>query len=122
MQIVEAELEGDGRAFLAHRFVGLVLDLLDDLFDARRMDAAVGDQPLDRLLRDLAPIRIEAREDDRAGRVVDDQVDAGGQLERADVAPLAADDAALEIVARQIDDRHGRFDRVLGARSAGWLR
>ena len=50
MQIVQPELEGDGFAFLAHRLVGLVLDLLDDLLDARRVDAAVGDQPLDRLL------------------------------------------------------------------------
>ena len=57
MQIVEAELEGDRRAFLAHRLVGLVLDLLDDLFDARRVNAAVGDQALDRLLGDLAAVR-----------------------------------------------------------------
>ena len=115
MQIVQAELEGDRGAFLAHRLVGLVLDLLDDFFDARRVDAAVGDQPLDRLLGDLAAVGIEAGEDDRARRVVDDQIDAGGELERADVAPLAADDAALQIVARQIDDRDGRLDRVLGA-------
>ena len=78
------------------------------------MNAAVGDQAFDRLLGDFAAVGIEAGQDDRAGRVVDDQVDAGGELERADVAPLAADDAALEIVARQIDHRHRRFDRVLG--------
>ena len=78
------------------------------------MDAAVGDQPLDRLARDLAAERIEAREDDRARRVVDDQIDAGRQLERADVAPLAADDAPLQVVARQIDDRDGGLDGVLG--------
>ena len=57
---------------------------------------------------------IEAGQDDRAWRVVDDQIDAGGLLERADVAPFAADDAALQVVARQIDDRHRRFDGVLG--------
>ena len=67
VEIVQAELEGDRAALLAHLLVGFVLDLLDDLFDARRMNAAVGDQLLDRLLRDLAPIRIEARQDDRAG-------------------------------------------------------
>ena len=69
---------------------------------------------LDRLLGHLAAVGIEAGEDDRAGRVVDDQVDAGGELERADVAPLAADDAALEIVARQVDDRDRGLDGVLG--------
>ena len=35
-------------------------------------------------------------------------------LERADVAPLAADDPPLHVVARQIDDRDGGLDRVLG--------
>ena len=43
------------------------------------MDAAVGDQALDRLPRDLAAVRVEAGEDDRARRVVDDEVDAGGR-------------------------------------------
>ena len=86
----------------------------DDFLDARRVDAAVGDQPLDRLLGDLAAVGIEAGQDDRARRVVDDQVDAGGELERADVASLAADDAALQVVARQIDDRDGGLDGVLG--------
>ena len=61
MQIVQAELERDRRAFLAHRIVGLVLHLLDDFLDARGVDAAVGDQALDRLLGDLAAVRIEAR-------------------------------------------------------------
>jgi hypothetical protein len=37
--------------------------------------------------------RVERRQDHRLGRVVDDDVDAGDDLERADVAALAADDA-----------------------------
>ena len=104
MQIVQAEFKGDGAAFLADLLVGFFLDLLNDLLDARRVDASVGNELLDRLLRDLPPVGIESREDDGAWRVVDDQVDAGGELERADVASFAADDAALEIVARQIDN------------------
>ena len=117
MEIVQAELEGDGAAFLADRLVGFFLHLLDDLLDARRMDAAVGNEPLDGLLGDLPPVGIESRQDDGAGRVVDDQIDAGGELERADVPALAADDASLEIVARQIDNRHGGLDRMLGGRA-----
>ena len=80
MQVVEAELERRRFAFLPDRFLHLRLDLLDHFLDAGRMDAAVGDQPLDRLTRDLPAKRIEAREDDRAGRVVDDQLDACGQF------------------------------------------
>ena len=57
---------------------------------------------------------IESRQDDRARRVVDDEIDAGRLFERADVAPLASDDAPLQIVARQVDDRHRGFRGVLG--------
>ncbi len=56
---------------------------------------------------------IEAGEDDGARRVVDDEIDAGRQLQGADVPPLPTDDASLQIVARQIDDRHRRLDRML---------
>ena len=117
MEIVQAQFEGDGAAFLADLLVGFFLDLLNDFLDARRVDAPVGNELLDRLLRDLPPVGIESREDDGAGRVVDDQIDAGGELERADVPALTADDASLEIVARQIDNRDGRLDRVLGGRA-----
>src|SRR5688572_13212214 len=44
--------------------------------------------------------------------VVDDEVDAGEVLERADVPPLAPDDPALEVVGGELDDRDGRFRRV----------
>ena len=49
------------------------------------------------------------------GRVVDDEVDAGEVLERADVAALAADDPALHVVGGQLDDR----DRRLGGVARG---
>jgi hypothetical protein len=38
----------------------------------------------------------------RLGRVVDDQVDPRRLLEGADVAALAADDAALHLLAREL--------------------
>ena len=71
-------------------------------------------QRLERDAADLAAHRVEAREDDRLGRVVDDEVDAGHLLEGADVAALAADDAALHVVARDVDDRDGRLGGVVG--------
>ena len=90
------------------------LGLLEHLLDARRVDAAVGDERLERDAADLAAHRVEAGEDDRLGRVVDDEVDAGHLLEGADVAALAADDAALHVVARDVDDRDGRLGGVVG--------
>ena len=110
---VHADLEAGHLAQLADLVLDLGLHLGDHLLDARRMDAPVGDQALEREARDLAAHRIEARQDHRLGRVVDDDVDAGEGLERADVAPLAADDAALHVVARQVHHRDGRLGDVI---------
>jgi hypothetical protein len=90
------------------------LRLFDDVLDAARVDAAVGDELLEGDARRLAADRVEAGEDDGLGRVVDDDVDAGRLLERADVPPLAADDAALHLVGGQRDDGDGRLGGVVG--------
>ena len=45
-------------------------------------------------------------------RVVDDEVDARQVLERADVAPFPADDAALHVVGGQLDHADRRLRRV----------
>ncbi len=92
----------------------LALALDYDLFDAARMNPAVGDERLERATRDLAADRIEARDDDRIGRVVDDDVHAGRGLERTNVSAFAPDDPAFHLVARERDGRDGGLGRVLG--------
>ena len=87
----------------------LLLGLAHHLLDARRMDAAVRDQPLQGNAGDLAADRIVTRDDHRLRRVVDDQVDARSRLDGADVSTLAADDPPLHVVAGQVHDR----DRAL---------
>ena len=114
MEVVEPEFERRSLAVAAHLLLEVGADLLDHFLDPGRVDAAVGDEPLDGLLGDLAAIRVEARQDDGARRVVDDEVDAGGDFERADVPALAADDASLEIVTGKIDHRDRGFHGVLG--------
>ena len=74
---------------------------------------------VERQLGDLAPHRVEAGDDHRLGRVVDDQVDAGRRLERADVAALAADDAALHVVRRAAAPPRRCARRRTRRRSAG---
>jgi hypothetical protein len=76
------------------------------------VDAPVLQELLERHAGDLAPHAVEAGEDDRVGRVVDDEVDAGEVLEGADVPALAADDAALHVVGGQLDDGDRRLRRV----------
>ncbi len=100
---------------LAHGALDLGLRLGDHLFDARRVDAPVGDELLEREPRHLAPHRVEARDDDGLGRVVDDEVDAGRLLQGADVAALAADDAPLHLVVGQVHRGDGALlDVVAG--------
>ena len=60
--------------------------------------------------RDFAANRVVARNYDRLRSVVDDDIDAGGGLDRADIASFAADDAALHLVVGQRDYRN----RALG--------
>ena len=114
VEAVHPDLEARPLALLLEVLLDLLLDLLDDLLDPGRVDAAVGDQALERDLGDLAPERIVAGDDDRLRRVVHDEVHAGGELERADVAPLAPDDAALHVVRRQVHDGHRGLHRVVG--------
>ncbi len=90
----------------------LLLRLLDDLLDPGGMDPAVLDQLLERELGDLAADAVEPRDDDHAGRVVDDHVDAGGLLEGADVPALAADDPPLHLVVGDVDRADGHLGGV----------
>ena len=99
-QARDAGLVGGRLAGLAHDEVDLGARLGDDLLDAAGVDPAVGDELGER--RSGRPRGGPGRSRDRttvSGRVVDDQVDAGGLLEGADVAALAADDPALHLVA-----------------------
>ena len=92
----------------------LLLRLGDHLLDARRVDAAVLDQLGQREPGGLAADVVEGADDDHAGRVVHDHVHAGGLLEGADVAALAADDAALHVVGGDVHGADGGVGGVLG--------
>ena len=78
-----------------------------------RVDASVADEPLHELPRNLLAHRVEATDDHRLGRIVDEDADAGRRLDRADVASLTADDPPLHLVARQRDGRRGALIRAV---------
>ncbi len=84
------------------------------LLDALRVDAPVENQPFQREPADLAPYRIETGQQDGFWSVVDDEVDAGHRLERADVPALTADNPALHLVAGQMQDGHDRLGGLFG--------
>ena len=94
--------------------VDFLLRLGDHLLDAGGMDAAVGDELFQRQTRHLAADGVKAGDGDRLGRVVNDEVAARERLDGADVAALAADDAALHLVVRQRHDRDRDLAGVVG--------
>ncbi len=91
----------------------VLLGLLDRLLDAARVDAAVGEQALEGHAGGLTPHGVEAGQHDGLGGIVHDEVNARELLEGADVAALAADDAALHLIAGQRHDRDGGLSGLL---------
>ena len=64
--------------------------------------------------RDLTPDGVEAGDRDGLGGVVDNEVAARERFDAADVAALAADDAALHLVVGEGDDGDGDFACMVG--------
>ena len=87
--------------------------LRHDFLDARGMDAAIKDEPFHGLAGDLAAHRIKPGKDNRARRVVNQHRDAGGGFEGADIAAFAANDAALHLLAFDVDRGGGGFKTVM---------
>ena len=110
---VDAGLEGSAFALALDDLLDLAAGLFDHFLNACRMDASVHDQLFERQTRDLAAYRVERGQGNRLRRVVDDEVYAGQRLERADIAALAADDAALHLIVGQRNDRDGRLGNVV---------
>ena len=79
------------------------------------MNPAVRDELFERDSRDLAANRIVARDDHCFGSIVDNDIDAGRGLDRADIAALAPDYAALHLIIGQREHRDG----ALGDELAG---
>ena len=114
MDVVDLEVEAGLLAGLEHLGVDLIGGLVEELLDARRMNAAVGNEVLEGDTGDLAADRVEARKLHGLGRVVDDEVHAGHLLEGTNVATLAADDATLEVIGRNVHRGERDFADVVG--------
>ncbi len=109
MEAGDVAFEDGFFAHLADVVFDFLLGEINDFLDARGVDAAVGDEFFHGDFRDFAADGIEAVDGDDAGGVVDDDIDAGGLLEGADVAAFAADDAAFHVVAGNLHALGGAF-------------
>ena len=113
MEIVDAGIErGLGGSFL-DLLVHVTLRLIEHLFDAGGMDAAIADEILHGDARDLATHGVMRGNGYAFGGVIDDEVRAGDLLERADVAAFTTDDASLQIVRGDMDRGNGDLRGVV---------
>ena len=94
--------------------VDLALGLGDHLLDARGVDAAVLDEPLERYARNLAPHGVEAGDGYGLRRVVDNEVAAGERFDGTNVASLTSYYAALHLVVGEWYDGDGYLAGVVG--------
>ena len=114
VQIVDTGIEGSLFASLTHALLNQVGGLVIHLLDAGGVNAAVSNKVLEGDAGGLATDRIEARKHDGLGRIIDHEVDAGNLLEGTDVATLAADDATLEVIGRNVHGGNGNLGGVVG--------
>ena len=86
------------------------------LFDARRMDAAVGNEVGERDLRHLAPDGVETGDGHGFRRIVYDHIHACRGFDRPDVPAFAAYQATLHLIVRQRDLRRRGFVHHVGGK------
>ncbi len=96
------------------RVVYLLGDLSHHLFNPCRVDSSIRNQALHRLAGDLPSYRVKARQENRSGRIVDQDGHAGSRLKGADIPALSTDNPAFDILpAGQGDTRRRVFKCVL---------
>src|ERR1035437_2898246 len=115
MDSVHADLDDRALTGLANRFLDLLLGLANDFLDTTGMNAAIRDELLESDARYFAPDGVVTGNHHGLGSIVEHYIDAGGRLDRPDIASFAADDAALHLVVGESQHR----DRALGDELAG---
>ena len=98
-----------------HALVNIVARLLDHFFNARRMHAAIGHKSLQRFNSNGLAHAVKATNGNHARRVVDENIHASGSFKCPNVAALATNDAALEIIGRNF---HGANCGISGRLAA----
>jgi hypothetical protein len=77
------------------------------------VDSAVNDEPLHGFAGDFAADGVEAGQNDGIGGIIDQDRDAGGSFEGADIASFSSDDAAFDVISLKDDCGGGIFEGVI---------
>ncbi len=117
VKAVHADFQRCSLAFLLDDRLHFLFGLLDHFLDSGRMNAPVHNELLQRNPGDLTANRIEAGDDNRLRRVINDEIHSGHGLQRADVPTLAADDPPLHLIAGQLDHGNRSLRHMIGCAS-----
>ena len=115
VQIVNASIKGGLLTSLLNPMSHKLLCLLVHLFDASGVNSPISNEVLKSNASGLPANRIEARKNDGLGSVIDDERDTRYLLEGSNITALAANDATLEIVGRNMNRRHGNLTSLIGS-------
>ena len=77
------------------------------------MDTSIYDQLFKGDSCDLASHRVKPREDNCFRSIIDDKIDAGHCLDRADISSFTTDDPSLHLIVRKLNDRNRRLCNVI---------
>src|SRR5712692_2789701 len=114
LQTMDIGLHRGPLARFTHNGIDLLPCFGHNLFNTSGVDAPIENEPGQSQSSYFTTHRIETGENNRLWRVIDDQVDAGGGLKCANIAPLTSDDTPLHFVVGQWHHRHNRFGNLVG--------
>ena len=113
MDAMDTHLEGGLFPGFLNLLIQFLLGFFHHFLDPGRMDPAVVDQLLQGDPGHFPAHRVEAGNDHRFRRIVDDQVDTGQGLQGPDVPAFPADDPALHFIVGQGHYRNRGFRHLI---------
>ena len=114
MQATDTRLQHGTLTLGADDGIHLAACLLHHLLNVGGMDTTVGNELLQRHAGDLAADGLKAGHGNGLGGIVDNEIGTGSRFDGADVAALAADDAALHLVIGQGYHTDGDLGDMVG--------
>ena len=115
VKVVDAGVESSLLSSLTDALVDKRFSLLIELLDAGGVNTAIGDEVLESHASRLATDRVEARENNRLGGIVNDKRNTGNLLKGTDIAPLATNDTALEVIGGNVNGSHRDLAGLVGS-------
>ncbi len=110
---MNTEVDGGPLSCFNNFIFYLLPDLGHHFFNTGRMDTAVDHQLVQRQTGHFATHRIKPGKNDCLGRIIDNDLNAGGSFKRPDIPAFTTNDPAFDLIAFNVEDRHGILDGSL---------